>query len=166
MAIKHVVLDWSGTLCDMVDDSIIMRRLAVAILRDNVASIARGRVARLLTVARFASGRLALNAAKRRYAGGDINLAELYVPFNRDMLRGAPLDIAERVAAAHGREHAHLIDQRLLVPALAARDAGATLTIFPAAYDGRIRWRRTCDLGDSGRGNRRHRLEHLGQRGR
>jgi phosphoserine phosphatase len=139
MAIKHVVLDWNGTLCDMTDDSTIMRRLAVAVLRDNVRQVARGRLWRVVNLVRFIRGRFQLRAATKRFSAGQIGLPELYAPFNRDMLRGLPVAEVERIAAAYGVAHAHLIDQRLLVPALAARDAGATLTIFSAAYDGGVR---------------------------
>jgi hypothetical protein len=139
MPIKHVIVDWNGTLCDMVDDSIIMKRFAVAILRDHAASIARGHLFRALNVARFMRGRAALFKAKRRFATGGLSLVELYSPFNRDMLAGSPVVMLERESAGYGTEHAHLIDNRLLAPALAARDAGATLTIFSAAYGGGIR---------------------------
>ncbi len=139
MAIKHVVLDWNGTLCDMVDDTSVMRRIAVAILKGHFKAILSGRIDRVGAVARFARGRVALSRAKKRFYSGEIGIASLYEPFNHDMLEGAPIHLVERVAPAHGREHAHLIDQRLLVPALAARDGGATLTIFSAAFDGGIR---------------------------
>jgi hypothetical protein len=41
---KHLVVDWNGTLCDMAGDSVIMRRITVAILRDALGRAARGRL--------------------------------------------------------------------------------------------------------------------------
>lgn len=139
MAIKHVVVDWNGTLCDMVDDTFVMRRIAVAILKWHFKAILNGRIDRIGAVARFARGRVALGRAKRRFYSGEIGIASLYEPFNRDMLEGAPIHLVEAVAEAYGRQHAYRLDQRLLGPALAARDGGATLTIFSAAYDGGVR---------------------------
>jgi phosphoserine phosphatase len=139
VAIKHVVLDWNGTLCDMTDDSAIMKRLAVAALRGHLAAIKRGRVTRFANVMRFARGRVALSVARGRFSAGEASLAELYAPFNQDMLVGTPLDRVRQVSAEYGRDHAHLIDGRLLAPVLAARETGATLTIFSAANESGVR---------------------------
>ena len=139
MTAKHIVLDWSGTLFGMPDDQVLARKLAEAVLGAAGRRVRRGRLGALAVLGRFALGRVALQRARKRYNRGEIGLAEAYEPFNRYMLRGAPLGLIERTADAYGVQHAGLLDRRMLQPLAETRAGGSHLVIYSAAYDRGIR---------------------------
>ena len=139
MATKLIVLDWNGTLFRMLDDRGLATQLAKAVLGAAGRQLLRGRLGALGVFGGFALGRLAYERAKRRYDRGEITLAELVEPFNRTILRGAPLGLIEGAADAYGAQHARLLDERMLQPLSEAHARGSRLFIYSAAYDRGIR---------------------------
>ena len=139
MATKLIVLDWNGTLFRTLDDRVLVRHLAKAVLGAAARQVLRGRLGALAVFGGFALGRVAYERAKKRYDRGEIGLAELVEPFNRSILRGAPLSLIERAADAYGAQHASLLDERMLQPLSEAHARGSGLVIYSAAYDRGIR---------------------------
>jgi len=139
MATKLIVLDWNGTLFRTLDDRVLVRHLAKAVLGAAARQVLRGRLGALAVFGGFALGRVAYERAKKRYDRGEIGLAELVEPFNRTILRGAPLSLIEGAADAYGARHASLLDQRMLQPLSEAHARGSRLVIYSAAYDRGIR---------------------------
>ena len=139
MATKLIVLDWNGTLFRTLDDRVLVRHLAKAVLGAAARQVLRGRLGALAVFGGFALGRVAYERAKKRYDRGEIGLAELVEPFNRTILRGAPLSLIEGAADAYGARHASLLDQRMLQPLSEAHARGSRLIIYSAAYDRGIR---------------------------
>ena len=138
MAAKLIVLDWNGTLFRTLDDRVLVRHLAKAVLGAAARQVLRGRLGALVVFGGFALGRVAYERAKKRYDRGEIGLAELVEPFNRS-LRGAPLSLIERATDVYGAQHASLLDERMLQPLSEAHARGSRLVIYSAAYDRGIR---------------------------
>ena len=139
MATKLIVLDWNGTLFRTLDDRVLVRHLAKAVLGAAARQVLRGRLGALAVFGGFALGRVAYERAKKRYDRGEIGLAELVEPFNRSILHGAPLSLIERAVDAYGAQHASLLDERMLQPLSEAHARGSSLVIYSAAYDRGIR---------------------------
>ena len=139
MATKLIVLDWNGTLFRTLDDRVLVRHLAKAVLGAAARQVLRGRLGALAVFGGFALGRVAYERAKKRYDRGEIGLAELVEPFNRSILHGAPLILIERAVDAYGAQHASLLDERMLQPLSEAHARGSGLVIYSAAYDRGIR---------------------------
>lgn len=139
MATKLIVLDWNGTLFRMLDDRALATQLAKAVLGAAARRVLRGRLGALGVFGGFAVGRLAYERMKKRYDRGEVALAELVEPFNRTILRGAPLSLIEGAADSYGAQHARLLDERMLRPLSEAHAGGSRLFIYSAAYDRGIR---------------------------
>jgi hypothetical protein len=135
MATRHVIVDWNGTLCEMIGDSVIVRRILLAIVRDALARAARGSPSGVVDVARFLRGNVAFRRVKRRYDAGEATLPELYWPIDHHVLRGAPITVIEGVLDAYAKANAGCVDDRMVAGLTTARELGATATIFSAAYD-------------------------------
>ena len=139
MAEKRIILDWNGTLFRMLEDRVLARQLAKAVLGAAGRQVLRGRLGALGVFGGFALGRVVYERLKKRYERGEIGLGELIEPFNRTILRGAPLSLIEGAADAFGAQHASLLDERMVRPLSEAHARGSRLVIYSAAYDRGIR---------------------------
>lgn len=139
MGYKAIVSNWNGTVFQYPTDEVQNKMLAYAALEGAKQAILKGRFRGAIDIAKVLLAERAVKRGLEKYRRRQINIPQVYEPFNRGVLDGRTVGFVNGVVDQYARESVDKVDERVLRPIRVAHDRGKKTGILSASYDYSIR---------------------------